>query len=140
TAPPDPRVRSRSSTPRHIWQIAIHSPLQLGDSCQPPICCVNLANYLILLASYLRRSDSVRLASAQSATSTVEWWITLSLIHPTGYWLRAARIARHTRSGVIGMAMSRTPSGPSASSTAPTSAAGAAIEPASPQPFAPSGL
>src|SRR2546430_12071769 len=53
---------------------------------------------------------------------------------------RARIIACHTRCGVAGISRSVTPSGASASSSAPTTAAGAAIAPASPQPFAPSGL
>src|SRR3546814_4525184 len=52
----------------------------------------------------------------------------------------AARIADHTRSGVAGMSMSRTPSGARASSTALITAGGAPMAPASPQPFTPSGL
>src|SRR2546425_2291824 len=53
---------------------------------------------------------------------------------------RARIIACHTRCGVAGISRSVTPSGASASSSAPTTAAGAAIAPASPQPLAPSGL
>src|SRR5262249_32449901 len=51
-----------------------------------------------------------------------------------------SRIRRHTCSDVSGISRSVTPSEASASSAAPTSAAGAPIEPASPQPLAPSGL
>jgi hypothetical protein len=46
----------------------------------------------------------------------------------------AAAIARQTASGVSGISMAVMPSGLSASSTALTIAAGAAIAPASPQP------
>jgi hypothetical protein len=53
---------------------------------------------------------------------------------------RAPRIAAHTRAGRSGMASSRTPSGRSASRTAFISAGGAPTVPASPTPFAPSGL
>ena len=52
----------------------------------------------------------------------------------------ADAIARQTASDVSGMSMSVTPSGDSASRTALTIAAGAAIAPASPQPLAPRGL
>src|SRR5215472_10509614 len=52
----------------------------------------------------------------------------------------AAWIALHTRCGVAGMSMLFTPTAESASCTAFMSAAGAPIAPASPQPFAPSGL
>src|SRR5437773_5715125 len=53
---------------------------------------------------------------------------------------RAELIARHTRSGVTGMSRWRTPSGASASLTAFISAGSAPTVPASPTPFAPSGL
>src|SRR5262245_65414508 len=49
-------------------------------------------------------------------------------------------IACQTRSGVSGISRSVTPRGARASSAALTSAAGEPIEPASPQPLAPSGL
>src|SRR4051812_16271563 len=53
---------------------------------------------------------------------------------------RPAWIARHTRSGVAGMSMCVMPSGESASTTAFMIAARAPTLPASPAPFAPSGL
>src|ERR1700736_5877220 len=52
----------------------------------------------------------------------------------------AAWSACHTRCGVAGMSRYFTPDAASASCTAFISAAGAPIAPASPQPFAPSGL
>ena len=52
----------------------------------------------------------------------------------------ACWIARHTRSGVIGMSRCAIPSGESASTTAFTTAGVAAIVPVSPAPFTPSGL
>src|SRR5207245_11447546 len=54
--------------------------------------------------------------------------------------LRAAWIARHTRSGVAGMSSWVMPSGASASSTAFIAAGRAPTEPASPAPLTPSGL
>src|SRR5918998_3271513 len=48
--------------------------------------------------------------------------------------------ALKTRSGVVGISMSVTPSGAKASMTAFTTAGGAAIVPASPMPFTPRGL
>src|SRR6478609_2946995 len=53
---------------------------------------------------------------------------------------RAARIAAHTRSGVVGISICLTPSGASASSTALTTAGRAPTVPASPAPLAPNGL
>ena len=50
---------------------------------------------------------------------------------------RAARIAAHTRSGVVGMSICVTPSGASASITALTTAGSAPTVPASPAPLAP---
>ena len=52
----------------------------------------------------------------------------------------ADRIARQTRSGVAGFSISVTPSGARASTTAFTTAGGAAIVPASPMPFTPIGF
>src|SRR4029453_4131177 len=52
----------------------------------------------------------------------------------------ACRILRHTCSAVSGISKSVTPNGASASSAAPTTAAGAPMAPASPQPLAPRGL
>ena len=49
-------------------------------------------------------------------------------------------MAAHTRAGDAGISRSRTPSGWSASNTAFITAAGAPTAPASPTPFAPSGL
>jgi hypothetical protein len=54
--------------------------------------------------------------------------------------LSVPQIAFHTLSGVIGNWKSVTPSGVSASRTTLSIAAGAPIEPASPQPLAPSAL
>jgi len=48
--------------------------------------------------------------------------------------------ARQTRSSVIGISTPSTPNGSSASETAFTTACGAAMVPASPTPFTPSGL
>src|SRR3546814_20025771 len=53
---------------------------------------------------------------------------------------RASTIARQTTCGVAGIAMSRTPSGASASSIALITAGGAPIAPPSPQPLTPGGL
>src|SRR3546814_20639624 len=53
---------------------------------------------------------------------------------------RASTIARQTTCGVAGIAMSRTPSGASASSIALITAGGDPIAPASPQPLTPRGL
>src|SRR5439155_6551310 len=63
-AAPDPRARSRSSTPRHRWQTAIHCPLQLGDPCQPPSAERESHQVTDSDRDYLRPSDSVRLAGA----------------------------------------------------------------------------
>ena len=49
-------------------------------------------------------------------------------------------MARQTRSGVVGMSMSVTPSGDNASITALTTAGGEPMVPASPTPFHPPGL
>src|SRR5271170_363877 len=82
------------------------------------------------------------------AERLVFWAVTArrTRLHPAGERNQAEpefcalAIARHTVSGVNGMSISVTPRGASASSTALTIAAGAAIAPASPQPFAPRGL
>ena len=67
------------------------------------------------------------------------------MLTQVGHWNdedypRASLIRRHICSDVIGISRSVTPRPASASSAALTTAAGAPIEPASPQPLAPSGL
>src|SRR5262245_49313894 len=57
-----------------------------------------------------------------------------------GTWFWARRIACHTRSGVAGISTWSMPSGTSASTMAFITAASAPTVPASPAPFAPSGL
>jgi hypothetical protein len=63
----------------------------------------------------------------------------LAADHPGGRAVRRL-IARHTVSAVSGMSSVVTPSGASASSTACTTTCGAAMQPAWPMPFTPSGL
>jgi hypothetical protein len=58
----------------------------------------------------------------------------------SAHFPRASPIRRHICSGVSGISRSATPRPASASRAALTTAAGAPIEPASPQPLAPSGL
>src|SRR6266849_2350309 len=63
TAPLDPRARSRSSTPRHTPQTAIHCLPRLGDPYQPPIAEGESHQVSDSDPDYLRPSDSVRLGS-----------------------------------------------------------------------------
>src|SRR5690606_19888147 len=72
--------------------------------------------------------------------------VVVEVVHPlflpysAASGVAAACIACQTRCGVAGMSSRSTPRGRSASITAFMTAAGAAIAPASPHPFTPSGL